>query len=79
MDPSLDHSYEACRRMQRRHDPTYYWATRRLPAEIRPGVRIAIGLYVRMLDRVEAAGFDVLRRSRGVRAWDLPAAVVKAL
>jgi 15-cis-phytoene synthase len=49
------------------------------PRSIRPGVRIAIGLYLRMLDRVEAAGFDVLRRSRGVRVWDLPGAVVKAL
>ncbi len=49
------------------------------PRSIRPGVRIAIGLYVRMLDRVEGAGFDVLRRSRGVRVWDLPGAVVKAL
>jgi 15-cis-phytoene synthase len=48
------------------------------PRSIRPGVRIAIGLYMRMLDRVEAAGFDVLRRPRGVRVWDLPAAVVKA-
>src|SRR3954447_25733213 len=49
------------------------------PRSIRPGVRIAIGLYVRMLDRVEAAGFDVLRRPRGVRVRDLPGAVVKAL
>jgi phytoene synthase len=49
------------------------------PRSIRPGVRIAIGLYLRMLDRVEAAGFDVLRRSRGVRVWDLPGAVVKTL
>jgi len=49
------------------------------PRSIRPGVRIAIGLYLRMLDRVEAAGFDVLRRPRGVRVRDLPGAVVKAL
>jgi len=49
------------------------------PRSIRPGVRIAIGLYMRMLDRVEAAGFDVLRRPRGVRVRDLPGAVVKAL
>jgi phytoene synthase len=49
------------------------------PRSIRPGVRIAIGLYLRMLDRVEAAGFDVLRRPRGVRIRDLPGAVVKAL
>ena len=25
-------AYEHCRRLHRRHDPTYYWATRRLPA-----------------------------------------------
>ena len=31
MDELLDQSYETCRRMHRRHDPTYYWATRRLP------------------------------------------------
>jgi len=49
------------------------------PRSIRPGVRIAIALYMRMLDRVEAAGFDVLRRPRGVRVRDLPGAVVKAL
>jgi phytoene synthase len=49
------------------------------PRSIRPGVRIAIGLYTRMLDRVEAAGFDVLHRPRGVRVWDLPGALVKAL
>ena len=37
-------------------------------ASVRPGVRIAIGLYGRMLDRVEAAGFDVLgRRARRAR------------
>jgi 15-cis-phytoene synthase len=49
------------------------------PRSIRPGVRIAIALYMRMLDRVESAGFDVLRRPRGVRVRDLPGAVVKAL
>ena len=32
MDPALTHAYDTCRRMHRRHDPTYYWATRRLPA-----------------------------------------------
>ena len=51
MDPSLDHSYEACRRMQRRHDPTYYWATRRLPAEIRPATHALYG-YVRTADDI---------------------------
>ncbi len=51
MDPSLDHSYETCRRMHRRHDPTYYWATRRLPAEIRPATHALYG-YVRTADDI---------------------------
>jgi hypothetical protein len=42
-------------------------------------VRFAIGLYRRMLDRVEAAGFDVLRRPGGVRVWHLPGAAREAL
>jgi phytoene synthase len=51
MDPSLDHSYETCRRLQRRHDPTYYWATRRLPADIRPATHALYG-YVRTADQI---------------------------
>ena len=31
IDPALSGAYETCRRMQRRHDPTFYVATRRLP------------------------------------------------
>jgi hypothetical protein len=31
---------------------------------------LARALYLRVLDRVEAAGFDVLRRRAGVRPWD---------
>jgi phytoene synthase len=49
------------------------------PRSVRPGVRFAIGLYRRMLDRVEAAGFDVLRRPGGVRVWHLPGAAREAL
>jgi phytoene synthase len=51
MDLSLDHCYETCRRLQRRHDPTYYWATRRLPAEIRPATHALYG-YVRTADEI---------------------------
>jgi len=51
MDLSLDHYYETCRRLQRRHDPTYYWATRRLPAEIRPATHALYG-YVRTADEI---------------------------
>src|SRR5215217_743490 len=47
----LSRSYETCRRMHRRHDPTYYWATRRLPAEIRPATHALYG-YVRTADEI---------------------------
>lgn len=48
---SLADAYEACRRLQRRHDPTYYWATRRLPADVRPAVHALYG-YVRSADEL---------------------------
>ena len=37
--------------MHRRHDPTYYWATRRLPREIRPATHALYG-YVRTADEI---------------------------
>ena len=49
------------------------------PASVRPGVRFATGLYGRMLDRVEATGFDVLGRKLGVRVWHIPGAALEAL
>ena len=51
MDLTVDRAYEKCRRMQRRHDPTYYWATRRLPADIRPATHALYG-YVRTADEI---------------------------
>jgi 15-cis-phytoene synthase len=50
-DPELRAAYRACRRMQRRHDPTYYWATRRLPREVRPAVHAIYG-FVRGADEL---------------------------
>lgn len=49
MDPGLSASYEACRLIHRRRDPTYYWATRRLPAEVRPATHALYG-FVRTAD-----------------------------
>ena len=45
--------------MQRRHDPTFYWATRRLPADRRPAVHALYG-FVRGADEIVdgAAGAD---------------------
>jgi phytoene synthase len=51
MDTALRDSYETCRRLHRRHDPTYYWATRRLPPEIRPATHALYG-YVRTADEI---------------------------
>src|SRR5205823_4820801 len=51
IDAVLQSSYAACRRMHRRYDPTYYWATRRLPREIRPAVHALYG-FVRGADEL---------------------------
>jgi phytoene synthase len=51
MNPALTTSYETCRRLHRRHDPTYYWATRGLPAAIRPATHALYG-YVRTADEI---------------------------
>jgi phytoene synthase len=51
MDPAMSAAYEACRRLQRRHDPTYYWATRRLPADVQPATHALYG-YVRTADEI---------------------------
>ena len=50
-DATLGAAYERCRRLQRRHDPTFYWATRRLPCEVRPAVHAVYG-YVRFADEI---------------------------
>lgn len=51
MPPHLHAAYAACRRIHRRHDPTYYLATRRLPAEVRPAVH-ALYAFVRSADEL---------------------------
>jgi 15-cis-phytoene synthase len=50
-DPYLCSAYRACRRMQRRHDPTYYCATMRLPRDVRPAVHALYG-FVRGADQL---------------------------
>jgi phytoene synthase len=51
MDPALREGYETARRMLRRHDPTYYLATRRLPAAVRPATNALYG-FVRTADQI---------------------------
>ena len=50
-EPRLAESYRTCRRMQRRHDPTYYCATRCLPRDVRPAVHALYG-FVRGADEI---------------------------
>jgi phytoene synthase len=92
MDPDLAAAYETCRRMQRRHDPTYYLATRRLPAEVRPATHALYG-YVRTADQIvdgprrpptpeaRRAKLDAWERElhRGLREGRSPNPVVGAL
>ncbi len=47
----LPAAYEHCRRAHRRHDPTYYLATRRLAADVRPAVH-ALYAFVRSADEL---------------------------
>jgi phytoene synthase len=49
--PDMHEAYEHCRRLHRRHDPTYYWATRRLPPRVRLGVH-ALYAFVREADEI---------------------------
>jgi len=50
-DRRLLESYRTCRRMQRRHDPTFYWATCSLPRDVRPAVHALYG-FVRGADEI---------------------------
>jgi phytoene synthase len=72
MDAALHAAYETCRRMHRRHDPTYYWATRRLPAGIRPATHALYG-YVRTADEIVDGPLrdaDPAQRRAALDAWE---------
>jgi phytoene synthase len=49
------------------------------PPSVRSGVRLAVAVYRRVLDRAEEVEFDVLGRCAGVRARQLPGAAAEAL
>src|SRR3954471_4336089 len=72
MDTALSAAYETCRRMHRRHDPTYYWATRRLPGDIRPATHALYG-YVRTADEIvdgPRRPLDPAARRAALDAWE---------
>jgi 15-cis-phytoene synthase len=67
----LRSAYRACRRMQRRHDPTFYCATLRLPRDVRPAVHALYG-FVRgadqLVDGVDRSP-DPAARRRALDRW----------
>ena len=65
-------AYAACRRLLRRHDPTFYLAVLRLPADVRPAVHALYG-FVRGADEiVDGAGRSVEPAARlaALDAWE---------
>ena len=50
-----------------------------LPSPVRPGVRVARSVYLRVLDRVEENGYDVVTRSNRLRPWEAIRASSSAL
>ena len=65
----MHEGYETSRRMLRRHDPTYYLATRRLPAAVRPATYALYG-YVRTADQlVDGPRRAVDARRSAARRW----------
>ena len=72
-DPILREFYRHCRRIHRRHDPTYYLATRRLPAEVRPAVH-AVYAFVRLMDEIvdgPQRPADPAARRAALDRWEL--------
>ncbi|MDP5034482.1 MAG: squalene/phytoene synthase family protein, partial [Solirubrobacteraceae bacterium] len=41
-----------------------------LPAPVRPGIKVARAVYLKVLDRVEENGYDVVTRSSRLRPWE---------
>jgi len=70
-DDRLRDAYRECARLQRRHDPTYYWATRRLPRHVQPAVHALYG-YVRHADEIvdgRGRAADPAARRAALDAW----------
>jgi 15-cis-phytoene synthase len=72
MESAVSASYETCRRLHRRYDPTYYWATRRLPPDVRPATHALYG-YVRTADEIvdgPGRAADPAARLAELDAWE---------
>ncbi len=73
IDPTMRGCYDSCRRLHRRRDPTYYWATRRLSPDVRPAVH-ALYAFVREVDDVvdgpSATPAAAAERRAAVGLWE---------
>jgi phytoene synthase len=94
IDATLRPAYAACRRLQRRHDPTYFVATSLLPRAVRPAIHAVYG-FVRTADQIvdgpdrpatpdqRRAALDAWQREldlarSGAQAHPVPTALVDA-
>jgi phytoene synthase len=69
--PQLRSAYRGCSRVQLQHDPTYWWATQRLPRSVRPAIH-ALYAYVRMADELVDGPLrprEPARRREALDAW----------
>jgi len=70
-DPTVSAAYDRCRRMQRRHDPTFFVATARLPRRTRPAVHALYG-FLRGADEIvdgRGRASDPSTRRAALDAW----------
>lgn len=70
-DPVVAAAYDRCRRMQRRHDPTFFVATARLPRRTRPAVHALYG-FLRGADEIvdgRGRASDPTTRRAALDAW----------
>lgn len=68
---ALADAYDRCRRMQRRHDPTFFLATARLPRSTRPAVHALYG-FLRGADEIvdgRGRASDPTTRRAALDAW----------
>ena len=68
----LEKAYARCRRMQLRYDPTFFWATWRLPRDVRPAVHAVYG-FVRGADELvdgPRRPADPAARRAALDAWE---------
>jgi phytoene synthase len=68
-NPDVRAAYRRCALLQARRDPTFFWATRRLPADVRPAVHALYGFVRGADDIVDGRRAEPDRRRAALDAW----------